>query len=175
MKRLTDGGKLNRIFVRLAHEVVERNAGTDGVVLLGIQKSGVAVAEKLRDELEKIEGVRLPTGALDVTLYRDDLLRGISVAQNLTIVDFSVDGKTVVLCDDVLYTGRTVRAAISAVLALGRPKRIRLLTVADRGSRQLPFAADYVGENVLAGPEGKIFVRVPRYAGDAEAGIYLGQ
>ena len=173
MKKIVDEEKLKRIFVRLAHEVVERNDGTADVALLGIQRSGVAVAERLQSELEKIEGVRLSTGALDVTLYRDDLLQGGGADKGLTMVDFPVDGKKVVLCDDVLYTGRTVRAAISAVLALGRPARIQLLVVADRGKHQLPFSADYVGKNVFCEDGEKIIVRTPRAEDDREAGIYI--
>lgn len=173
MKQICDGEKLNRIFVRLAHEVIERNDGTADVVLLGIQRSGVAVAERLQSELERIEGVCPPTGALDITLYRDDLLRGGNMEQNLTLVDFSVDGKRVVLCDDVLETGRTVRAAISAVLALGRPSRIQLLVIADRGKRQLPFAADYVGKNVFAEEGEKVVVRISRADSDETAGILI--
>lgn len=173
MKQICDGEKLNRMFVRLAHEVIERNDGMENVVLLGIQRSGVAVAERLRRELARIEGVCPPTGALDITLYRDDLLRGGKMEQNLTLIDFSVDGKCVVLCDDVFQTGRTVRAAISAVLALGRPSRIQFLVIADRGRRQLPFAADYAGKNVSAEEDEKVFVRLPVPDGDETAGIWI--
>ena len=173
MKQICDGEKLNRMFVRLAHEVIERDDGAEDVVLLGIRRSGVAVAEKVSEELARIEGRSPPTGALDITLYRDDLLQGRKAGQDLTLIDFPVDGKRVVLCDDVLHTGRTVRAAISAVLALGRPSRIRLLVIADRGHRLFPFAADYVGRNVFAEEGEEVIIRVSASDGACPAGIYI--
>lgn len=160
MKQITDGKKLNRIIIRLAHEIIERNGGTDDVVLIGLRSEGVTVARRIQEEIYTTEGIRLPLGTLDVTLYRDDLLSAENLVQQLTVIDFSLEGKRVVLCDDVVYTGRTLRAAISALFAIGRPKKIQFLVIADRGKRQLPFAADYVGKNCFAQEEEKIVVRL---------------
>lgn len=170
MRQITEAEKLERILMRLAHEIVERNSGTEDVVLLGIQTNGVAVAERMQREIERIEGVRVPCGSLDVTLFRDDLLRGGELRQKLTVIDFSVQGKRVVLCDDVLYTGRTVRAAVSAILDYGRPQCIQFLAVADRGRHQLPFSADYVGKNVFAEREERVVVSL---GGETGEGIWL--
>ena len=171
MKKIVDEEKLKRIFVRLAHEVVERNDGTADVALLGIQRSGVAVAERMQSELEKIEGLRLPTGALDVTLYRDDLLQGGGADKGLTLVDFPVDGKKVVLCDDVLHTGRSVRAAIEAIFDLGRPARVMLLVLCDRGGREMPVSPDFVGKNVPTSRQEFIDVRLAEIEGEDSLGI----
>ncbi len=160
MVQITSGEKLNKTLRRLAYEVLERNGGAEEIALLGIQTQGVAIAERIGAEIESIEGVCPPVGSIDVTLYRDDLLQVKGVTPRLTQVEFSLDNKIVVLCDDVLYTGRTVRAAISAILRLGRPKKIQLLVVADRGKRQLPFAADYVGKNVFSEEDEKVSVKV---------------
>ncbi len=174
MKQILDAGALERALKRLAHEIAEKNDGLEGVALIGIRTRGVVVAERIRRLIREREGVELPLGILDITLYRDDILSCDAVVKG-TRIDFDVGGKTIVLCDDVLYTGRTVRAAISALVSLGskmgRAKKIQLLEVVDRGHRELPFRADFIGKNVPTARNEKIFVRFSET--DGEDGIYL--
>ena len=174
MKKILDAAALERALKRLSHEIEEKNDGLENVALIGIRTRGVIVAERIRRYIAESEGVTLPTGILDITLYRDDILSCDAVVKG-TQIDFDIGGKTVVLCDDVLYTGRTVRAAISAVTALGgklgRAKRIRLLEVIDRGHRELPFRADYIGKNVPTSRKEKVFVRFKET--DGEDGVFL--
>ncbi len=148
MSRLFDADDVARMLRRLAHEVIEANHGAQNLVVLGIQTRGVPLAERLAALIEDIEGVPVPHGALDTTLFRDDLdVKGPrSIGETRVPVD--VDGRTVVLVDDVLYTGRTIRAALDAVSELGRPARIRLVVLVDRGHRELPIRADHVGKNL---------------------------
>ena len=172
--KIMDEAAIDRTLVRIAHEILEKNDGTDDLCLIGIRTRGVPLARRLAKNIEKIDGVQLPVGELDITLYRDDILSCDAVVKG-TQIDFDIGGKTVVLCDDVLYTGRTVRAAISAVTALGgklgRAKRIRLLEVIDRGHRELPFRADYIGKNVPTSRKEKVFVRFKET--DGEDGVFL--
>lgn len=146
---LMDGVTLNRALVRMSHEIIEKNRDVGDVVLVGIKTRGKPMAERVRDNIKKIEGAELPTGSVDITLYRDDLTEiGESAAVTGAEIDFDIVNKNVVLLDDVLYTGRTVRAAIEALLRLGRPMTIQLAVVIDRGHRELPIRADYVGKNI---------------------------
>jgi pyrimidine operon attenuation protein / uracil phosphoribosyltransferase len=145
---LLDAADLARVLRRLAHELVEREVGAGSLVLLGIQTRGVPLAHRLASAIAEIEGVEVPVGALDVTLYRDDLAHRGPLPLGETRVPVEVDGRTVVLVDDVLHTGRTIRAAMDAVLELGRPAAIRLVVLVDRGHRQLPIRADHVGKNL---------------------------
>ncbi len=145
---LMDANAMDRTLTRLVHEIVERNRGTENVALLGIRTRGVYLARRVAKKLCELEGREVPLGELDITLYRDDLFDGCDAVYRGSRVEFPVDGKDVVLCDDVLYTGRTARSAIAAVLALGRPKSIQLLILVDRGHRELPFQSDYTGKNV---------------------------
>ena len=139
----------NRALFRISHEILEKNKGTDDLVLLGILTRGLPMAKRIRDNIKKIEGVEIPLGSLDITLYRDDLTEIADMPEaKLTEIGFSVKDKNVILCDDVLFTGRTVRAAIESVLKLGRPKTIQLAVLVDRGHRELPIRADYVGKNI---------------------------
>lgn len=174
MKQILDGAALQRALRRLSHEIAERNDGLDGVVLIGIRTRGVVVAERIRRYIEQSEGVSLPLGILDITLYRDDILSCDAEVKG-TQIDFDIAGKTVVLCDDVLYTGRTVRAAISALVTLGRKMgragKIQLLEVVDRGHRELPFRADFIGKNIPTAAKEKVFVRFEETDGDE--GVYL--
>ena len=151
MKKILDAAALERALKRLSHEIEEKNDGLENVALIGIRTRGVIVAERIRRYIAESEGVTLPMGILDITLYRDDILSCDAVVKG-TRIDFETKGKTLVLCDDVLFTGRTVRAAISAVMALcstmGRAKKIQLLEVVDRGHRELPFRADFIGKNI---------------------------
>lgn len=148
-KRIMDSDGIRRAISRISHEIVEKNKGTRDIVLIGIRTRGVPLAERIRDKISEIENIDLPLGLLDITLYRDDLSTiGVHPIVHETKVPFSIEGKTVVLIDDVLYTGRTVRAALDALIDLGRPQRIQLAVLVDRGHRELPIRADYVGKNV---------------------------
>jgi pyrimidine operon attenuation protein / uracil phosphoribosyltransferase len=168
MRRLLAADDIARIVRRLAHEIVETQGGTEGLVLLGIQTRGVPLAQRIASALRDIEGVEVPVGELDVTLYRDDLaLRG-PLPLGSTEVPVDVEGRTVVLVDDVLYTGRTIRAALDAVSAIGRPARIRLVALVDRGHRELPIRADHVGKNVPTAPGEKVLVRLAEVDGTDE-------
>ncbi len=147
--RIMDAEEISRSLVRISHEIVEKNRGVDNVVLIGIRRRGVPLADRLRKFIAEFEGVSVPGGSLDITLYRDDLtLRHDHPTVHRTDVPFDITGKTVVLVDDVLYTGRTVRAAMDALIDLGRPSTIQLAVLVDRGHRELPIRADYVGKNV---------------------------
>jgi len=148
-KELIDSAAMSRAITRIAHEILEKNKGTEDLVLIGIRTRGVPLAERLAAKIEEIEGIKLQTGILDITLYRDDLS---TVAQqpivHRTEIPFDITGKKVVLVDDVLYTGRTVRAALDALIDLGRPLQIQLAIMIDRGHRELPIRADFVGKNL---------------------------
>lgn len=148
-KEIVDADGIRRALTRIAHEIIERNKGTEDLVLIGIRTRGVPLARRLAARIKEIEGVELPVGVLDITLYRDDLSR---VAQqpivHRTEIPFDINGKKVILVDDVLYTGRTVRAAMDALIDLGRPQAIQLAIMVDRGHRELPIRADYVGKNL---------------------------
>ena len=146
---LMDEAAVIRTLVRISHEIVEKNKGTEDLVLLGIKTRGVPMAERIRENISMIEGVTVPCGSLDITLYRDDLTE-LSPDASVVSSDFPCDivNKNVILVDDVLFTGRTVRAAIEAILDKGRPKSIQLAVLVDRGHRELPIRADYVGKNV---------------------------
>ena len=147
--QILDGPGISRALTRIAHEILERNKGTDGVVLVGLRSRGIELAHRLSLKIKEIDGVEVPVGALDVTLYRDDLGKvGVQPVVRKTEIPFTVDEKKVVLVDDVLYTGRTIRAAMDSLMDLGRPRLIQLAVLVDRGHRELPVRADYVGKNV---------------------------
>ena len=140
---------VRRALVRIAHEILERHRGADDLVLVGVVSRGVPLARRLAEHIETVEGIKVPVGELDVTLHRDDLdLRGGRRAMRRSTLPVNVSGRRVVLVDDVLYTGRSVRAALDALLAYGRPKWIQLAVLVDRGHRELPLRADYVGKNL---------------------------
>ena len=146
---LMDEQAVHRALTRIAHEIIEKNKGLDNVALIGIQRRGVPMAEKIAGIMEEVEGVRPDVGILDITFYRDDLSTlAAHPVVNGTAIHFNINDKKIVLIDDVLYTGRTVRAAIEAVFDMGRPACIQLATLVDRGHRQLPIRSDYVGKNV---------------------------
>jgi len=144
-----DEAGINRVLTRIAHEIIERNKGIHDVTLIGIQRRGVPLAFRLASNIKKYEGVDIPVGILDITLYRDDLS---TLAEhpviNSTDIPFDINGKVVVMVDDVLFTGRTARAAMDALIDIGRPKSIQLAVLVDRGHRELPIRADYVGKNL---------------------------
>ncbi len=170
--RIMDEDGVRRALVRIAHEIVEKNHGVSDVCLVGIRRRGVPIAERLRENIEKIEGQRVLTGSLDITYYRDDLTR-IDEMPRLQKSDlpFSIERKHVVLVDDVLYTGRTARAAIEALFALGRPASIQLAILIDRGHRELPIRADFVGKNIPTSHSEMVAVSVPPV--DDETGVKL--
>lgn len=172
MKNIIDSETLSRTIRRLSAEAVELEKGTENVVLIGIRTRGVILARRMQAEIEKLEGVKLPLGILDIALYRDDLLSGSCDAVfKGSEIDFDVEGKKVILCDDVLYTGRTVRAALAALSALGRAESVRLFCVVDRGHRELPFRADGVGKNVPTSSKERVIVRFKET--DGEDGAYI--
>ncbi|MCE7957914.1 MAG: bifunctional pyr operon transcriptional regulator/uracil phosphoribosyltransferase PyrR, partial [Acidobacteria bacterium ACB2] len=147
--RLMDGAGMSRAMSRMAREIVENVGGTDGVALIGIRTRGVPLAQRLAEEIGRHEKARLPVGLLDITLYRDDLTTvATSPVLKRTEIAFPVADRTIVLCDDVLFTGRTVRAAIDAVLDFGRPRRVLLAVLVDRGRRELPIEAQFVGKKI---------------------------
>jgi pyrimidine operon attenuation protein/uracil phosphoribosyltransferase len=140
---------IRRAVRRIAHEIVERNQGLDGIVLVGLRTRGVPLAERLAHSIEEFEGQRVPVGSLDIGLYRDDLASNSLRAQiQPTDMPINIDGRRVIIVDDVLYTGRSVRAALDALTDFGRPEQIQLAVLVDRGHRQLPIRADYVGKNI---------------------------
>lgn len=146
-----DEQAIRRALTRIAHEIIERNKGIDGCVLIGIKTRGIYLAQRLAERIEQIEGKAIPVGELDITLYRDDLTVKTTDREPLvkgTNVPFDVTNKKVILTDDVLFTGRTVRAAMDAVMDLGRPAQIQLAVLVDRGHRELPIRADFVGKNI---------------------------
>ena len=171
---LMDEAAVLRALVRISHEILERNKGTDDLVLLGIKTRGVPMAERIRENIAKIEGKTVPCGSLDITLYRDDLTE-LSANASVVSSDFPCDivNKNVILVDDVLFTGRTVRAAIEAILDKGRPKTIQLAVLVDRGHRELPIRADYVGKNVPTSL--KEMIEVAFVEVDGETGVYLSE
>ncbi|MGH7423875.1 MAG: bifunctional pyr operon transcriptional regulator/uracil phosphoribosyltransferase PyrR, partial [Candidatus Methylomirabilales bacterium] len=147
--QIMDGAAIQRVLTRVAHEIVEKNKGTADLVLIGLRSRGVDLARRLSQRLKEIDGVDVPVGALDITLYRDDLGKGgPQPAVRRTEIPFSIENKKVILVDDVLYTGRTIRAAMDGLMDLGRPRTIQLAVLVDRGHREVPIRADYVGKNV---------------------------
>ena len=161
--QIMDGQAMSRALTRIAHEIIERNEGAEGIALVGIVRRGAAIAPLLADEIAKIEGTRPPVGTLDVSFYRDDVRRKIAPVEFGTDIPFGVDERDIVLVDDVLYTGRTIRAALDALIDLGRPKTVQLAVMIDRGHRELPIRADYVGKNVPSSHEEDVRVSVMPY------------
>jgi pyrimidine operon attenuation protein/uracil phosphoribosyltransferase len=143
-----DAQAIDRALVRITHEILENNRGASEIALVGIMTRGDLLAADLARRIEEIEGVRVPVGSLDISFYRDDVALHIAPEVHMTSIPFSVDGRTIVLVDDVLYTGRTIRAALDAIMDYGRPSSIQLAVLVDRGHRELPIRADYVGKNV---------------------------
>ncbi|MBU1147518.1 MAG: bifunctional pyr operon transcriptional regulator/uracil phosphoribosyltransferase PyrR [Candidatus Omnitrophica bacterium] len=141
--------EIDRAVTRMGHEILERNKGSEGLAIIGVRTRGYVLAERIAQVINRINGVSLPVGALDITLYRDDLsLVSEQPIMHKTEIDFDIEGKTVILVDDVLYTGRTIRCALDALVDFGRPKTIQLAILVDRGHRELPIRADYVGKNL---------------------------
>ena len=169
MPVVMDADRIDRSLTRIAHEIVERNRAIENLALVGIRERGVHLAERLAARLASITGHRVPTGALDITLYRDDLMRHPVGPQPLvrsTDIPFDLDDRTILLVDDVLYTGRTIRAALDALIDFGRPRAIQLAVLVDRGHRELPIKADYVGKNVPTSRRESVQVRLSEVDGD---------
>ena len=174
MPLVMEADGIRRALVRIAHEIVERNRGAGDVALVGIRRRGVPLAQRLAHSLLEITGRDVPTGALDITLYRDDLMRQAVGPQPLlrrTEIPFSIDDRRILLVDDVLYTGRTVRAALDALIDFGRPRSIQLVVLVDRGHRELPIKADYVGRNVPTATRQSVQVKLSEVDGVDEAAI----
>lgn len=160
---------IERILKRIAHQIIEKNHGTEDICLVGIRTRGVPLAYRLAENIAAIEGKEIAVGELDITLYRDDLsLVGETPRVRETKIDFDVTGKTVVLVDDVIYTGRTARAALDAVMKLGRPQKIQLCALIDRGHSELPIKANFVGKNIPTSVDEVVAVRL-RETDDEEA------
>jgi len=163
MPIVMDADRISRTLTRIAHEILERNKGVDDLALIGVRRRGVPLARRLARSLREITGDEIPTGALDITLYRDDLMRNPVAAQPVvrrTEIPFSIDNRKILLVDDVLYTGRTTRAALDALIDFGRPQAIQLIVLVDRGHRELPIKADYVGKNLPTASDQSVQVRL---------------
>ncbi len=174
MPVVMDADRIARALTRIAHEIIEHNHGIAGVALVGVRSRGVPLARRIAATLGSVSGEEVPTGALDITLYRDDLMRAAVGPQPLvrkTEIPFSIDNRTIVLVDDVLYTGRTTRAALDALIDFGRPKAIQLVVLVDRGHRELPIKADYVGKNVPTSRKESVQVRLQEIDGVDEVTV----
>ena len=171
MPVVMDADRISRALTRIAHEIVERNRGVENVALVGVRSRGVPLARRLAKALQDITGDQVPTGALDITLYRDDLMRhavGPQPQVRRTEIPFSIDDRMIILVDDVLYTGRTTRAALDALIDFGRPRAIQLVALVDRGHRELPIKADYVGKNIPTSRHESVQVRLHELDGADE-------
>lgn len=172
---ILDQSAINRALTRIAHEILEKNKGGENLVLVGIKTRGVPLSVRLQEKIKQIENITVPVGELDITLYRDDLkIETVDEEPELkeTKIETDITGKTVVLIDDVLYTGRTIRAAMDAVMDLGRPAQIQLGVMVDRGHRELPIRADYVGKNIPTSEQEVIVVKLLETDERDEVGIY---
>jgi pyrimidine operon attenuation protein/uracil phosphoribosyltransferase len=181
MPQVMDADRMSRALTRIAHEILERNRGTSELALVGIRTRGVPLARRIAHALKNINKGRpdgpdalnaeIPTGSLDITLYRDDLMRhavGPQPVVRRTEIPFSIDDKRILLVDDVLYTGRTIRSALDALIDFGRPRSIQLIVLVDRGHRELPIKADYVGKNLPTSPKQSVQVRLQEIDGEDE-------
>lgn len=170
---IMDRSAMERALRRIAHEIIENNRGVEGLTLVGIQRRGVTLARMLRDLIEEVEGVRLPMGVLDITFYRDDLsMLTEHPVVNTTDLPFKVQGAKVIMVDDVLFSGRTARAAMDAICDMGRPSLIQLAVMVDRGHRELPIRADYVGKNLPTSKSEMVGVNVPEFDGEMSVVLY---
>ena len=170
--QIMDEAALNRALMRISHEIAEKNKAVDNLLLVGIRRRGEPIARRIQANIEKIEGVTVPSGSIDIRFYRDDLTALSESPQvRRTELPFDVTDRDVVLVDDVLYTGRTARAAIEAVFSCGRPRSIQFAVLVDRGHRELPIRADFVGKNIPTSRSELVEVRLPEY--DGETGVFL--
>src|ERR1700752_4940210 len=174
MPQVMDADRMSRALTRIAHEILERNRGLEELALVGIRTRGVPLAKRIARAIHEINGHDVPTGALDITLYRDDFMRHAVGAQPVvrrTEIPFSIDDKRILLVDDVLYTGRTIRAALDALIEFGRPQVIQLVVLVDRGHAELPIKADYVGKNLPTSPAESVQVHLTEVDGRDEVEI----
>jgi len=170
--QIMDEAAMNRALMRISHEIAEKNKGVDNVVLVGIVRRGMPIAQRIRDNIERIEDVRVPCGSIDIGFYRDDLTHFVeNPIVRRAELPFDVNDRDVVITDDVLFTGRTARAAIEAVFSCGRPRSIQFAVLVDRGHRELPIRADFVGKNLPTSRSELVEVRLPEY--DGETGVFL--
>jgi pyrimidine operon attenuation protein/uracil phosphoribosyltransferase len=177
MPVVMDADRIGRTLTRIAHEIVERNKGVEDLALVGVRTRGVPIARRIARSLRQITGHDVPTGALDITLYRDDLMRhavGPQPVVRRTEIQFSIDNRKILLVDDVLYTGRTTRAALDALIDFGRPKAIQLIVLVDRGHRELPIKADYVGKSLPTASDESVQVRLQETDGTDEVVLEQG-
>ncbi|MBU5454599.1 bifunctional pyr operon transcriptional regulator/uracil phosphoribosyltransferase PyrR [Caproiciproducens sp. MSJ-32] len=173
---LLDDKAIKRTLIRISHEIIEKNKGTDDLVLIGIKRRGYPLAQRIAKNIENFEGVKVPVGAVDITLYRDDITEIIGEPMlNNENIGVDVAGKKVVLVDDVLYTGRTVRAAIDAIMDVGRPQQIQLAVLIDRGHKELPIRADYVGKNIPTSKSEIVAVEIEEIDNIEGVKIYEGK
>ena len=174
MPVVMDANRMGRTLARIAHEILERGHGLDDLALVGIRTRGVPIARRLAGIIKEISQRDVPTGALDITLYRDDLMRHAVGAQPVvrsTEIPFSIDDRRILLVDDVLYTGRTIRAALDALIEFGRPRSIQLVVLVDRGHRELPIKADYVGKNIPTSTTQSVHVHLAEVDGRDEVEV----
>jgi pyrimidine operon attenuation protein/uracil phosphoribosyltransferase len=169
---IMDAKTIERALTRIAHEIVEKNKGAENMAIIGIQNRGAYLAERIAKLIEKIEGVAVPLGLMDITLYRDDVQTKLEqpVVQKTEIM-FDVKDKVIILVDDVLYTGRTVRAALDQIIDFGRPRHIHLAVLVDRGHRELPIRADYVGKNIPTAREDRVNVKIKEVEGEDSVSV----
>ena len=166
-----DADEIERSLVRIAHQILETNKGADNLALVGIVTRGDLLAKRLAEKIEQIEGTKVPLGKLDISFYRDDFATHFAPEVHSTEIDFDMDGKDVVLVDDVLFTGRTIRAALDALMDIGRPARVELAVLVDRGHRELPIRADYVGKNVPSAAQENVRLFLEEVDGKSEVVI----
>ncbi|WP_066893078.1 bifunctional pyr operon transcriptional regulator/uracil phosphoribosyltransferase PyrR [Clostridium nigeriense] len=173
---LLDDKAIKRTLVRISHEIIEKNKGVEDVVLIGIKRRGYPIAERIAKNIENIEGIKIPVGSVDITLYRDDITEIKDTPKvNNSNLGVEVIGKKVILVDDVLYTCRTVRAGIDAIMDSGRPDQIQLAVLIDRGHKELPIRADYVGKNIPTSKSEIIAVEIEEIDGEDSVKIYEGK
>jgi pyrimidine operon attenuation protein/uracil phosphoribosyltransferase len=164
---------VGRAIRRIAHEILERHHGAEHVVLVGVHTRGVPLAEEIADSIDSFERIKVPVGELDIGLYRDDHGLRPTTRLSRTLIPIDLTGETVILVDDVLFTGRTARSALDALLDLGRPEKVELAVIVDRGHRQLPIRADYVGKNIPTAADDRVAVRLQSV--DGRSGVWLGE
>lgn len=170
--KIMDAISLNRTLIRITHEILEKNKGSENLVIIGIRTRGAYLAERLVKKIAEIDKRQIPLGILDITLYRDDLTAiALQPIVHKTEIPFDISGKKVILVDDVLYTGRTIRAALDALIDFGRPQEIQLAILIDRGHRELPIRADFVGKNIPTSPQEIVEVKIKEVDGEDEVVI----